>query len=186
MISDLFVNYLFASSVVYVFGIGLKHILLDSGSLKNFGTEAVYVTLCVLFSAMSVWGITNLVLVPYELEELFPLFAVIFVLLYNSIINTFFKILSFKPVRDVLLCLIIVILAVNESVVLIDVVVISLTAVFSMFLGIPVIFVIKQRLQRSAIPQSFRTVSVVFFSAAFIFFIVYSWQVAWFYKGVLK
>ena len=186
MISDLFVNYLFASSVVYVFGIGLKHILLDSGSMKNWGTEAVYITLCVIFSAMSVWGITNLVLVPYGIEELFPLFAVIFVLLFNSIINTFFKILSFKPVRAVLLCLIIVILAVNESVVLIDVIIISLTAVFSMFLGVPVIFVIKQRLQRSAIPQSFKTVSVVFFSAAFIFFIVYSWQVAWFYKGVLK
>ena len=186
MIFDLFINYLFASSVVYVFGIGLKHILLDSGSMKNFCTEAVYITLCVIFSAMSVWGITTLVLVPYELEELYPLFAVIFVLLFNSIINTFFKILSFKPVREILLCLIIVILAVNESVVLIDVLIISLTAVFSMLIGIPVIFVIKQRLQRSAIPQSFKTVSVVFFSAAFIFFIVYSWQVAWFYKGVLK
>ncbi|MBP5328322.1 MAG: hypothetical protein J6Y75_00300 [Spirochaetaceae bacterium] len=184
--SDLFVNYCFASSVVYVFGIGLKHILLDSFSIKDWSMEFVYTVLCVVFSSLSVWGISNLVLVPYGLQELFPLFAVVFVLLFNSIINTFFKILSFQPVKAVLICLIIVVLAVNESVRMSDVLVISMTAVFSMFLGIPIIFTIKQRMGRSSVPQSFRTISVVFFSAAFIFFIVYSFQVAWFYKGVLK
>ena len=186
MMSDLFVNYCFASSVVYVFGIGLKHIMLDSFSIKDWSMEFVYTVLCVSFSSLSVWGISNLVLVPYGLQELFPLFAVIFVLLFNSIINTFFKILSFQPVKAVLICLVIVVLAVNESVRMSDVLVISMTAVFSMFLGIPLIFTIKQRMGRSAVPQSFRTISVVFFSAAFIFFIVYSFQVAWFYKGVLK
>ncbi|MBO4439413.1 MAG: hypothetical protein J5798_08690 [Spirochaetaceae bacterium] len=177
--------YLFCSSAVFVYGIGLKQALMKSSTIHYFGTTAIKTFLTILFSLPVVWGL-SMFFVKRGFAELYPLILIITVILISKIIDSVTYLLKGSVSAGILLPSSIMLLAVNESITLLEAYTIAAGIFLSVFLLLPLLYAIRKRLNNSMPPKDFKYYAVAFFSAAFIFFAFFAYHFSWFNQEFFK
>lgn len=178
--------YLFCSSAVFLYGIGLKQSLMRSNSLSYFNTASIKTFLTIFISLPIVWSV-SFFFVKRGFAELFPLILVLVVLLISKLLASISSLLKGGTVStEILLPCTIMVLSINESMNLIEAYTISLGVFLSVFLMIPILYAIKKRLANSMPPKDFKYCAVAFFSAALIFFAFFAYHFSWFNQEFFK
>lgn len=185
MIMELFCYYFFCASCVFVYGVGLKQVVLKSISMHYFISSALKSIFVVFLSIAPVWFLTSSLLTPKNLAELYPILLCLIVLVISRVVEIAFKFFNFN-VSGILLSLAITFLALNESLSLQESYVIACAALVSIVIIIPIMYAIRKRSIFSTQLSYFKMPIIVFFSVAILFFVFYTWNISWFNQVVLK
>lgn len=186
MISTL-VFYTVFSSVVLIYGAGLNTATVISERMKDLTLPLVRIFSSVLSSATLTWVITKFILVPLKITLLYPLVAVLVFIAFSLFIDSLIRIVSGKAAKDFNFSFLVVLLALNESARLADVLLISLSAFLSISLVIPLFHSLERRIDvagNSMIHSNRKSLLLV--SAAIVIVALLSGNVSPFTPGVLK
>lgn len=185
MTLSLLAYYLFSSCAVFVYGIGLKQSLMKSSTIHYFCTAAIKTFLTILFSLPIVW-VLSMFFAKRGFAELYPLLLILVTLLITKVIDSVSYLMKSSVSAGILLPCSIMLLAVNESMTLLEAYTIALGVFLSIFLLLPLLYATRKRLTSSMPPRDFKYYAVAFFSAAFIFFAFFAYHFSWFNQEFFK
>ncbi len=185
MTLSLLFYYLFCSSAVFIYGIGLKQSMMRSNSLHYFCTASIKTLLTIVISLPVVWAV-SMFFVKRGFAEVFPIILVFVVLFVSKIIDGITSLLKGTVSAGVLLPCAIMFLAINESMNLIEAFSIALGTYLSVFLLMPLLYAIRKRLLNSMPPRDFKYYAVAFFSAAMLFFAFFAYHCSWFNQEAFR
>lgn len=185
MTLSLLTYYLFSSCAVFVYGIGLKQSIMKSSTIHYFGTAAVKTFLTILFSLPVIWAF-SMFFAKRGFAELYPLILILMAMLISKLIDSVTSLLKGSVSAGILLPCSIMLLAVNESLTLLEAYTIAFGVFLSIFLLLPLLYAIRKRLASSMPPRDFKYYAVAFFSAAFIFFAFFAYHFSWFNQEFFK
>ena len=185
MTLSLLAYYLFCSCAVFIYGIGLKQSIMKSSSIHYFGKSAIKTFITILFSLPVIW-VFSIFFAKRGFAELYPLILVLITILVTKVIDSVSYLLKSSISAGILLPCSIMLLAINESMTLLETYTIALGVFLSIFLLLPLLYAIRKRLTNSMPPRDFNYYAVAFFSAAFIFFAFFAYHFSWFNQEFFK
>ena len=183
---DLIFYYVFYCSAVLLYGIGMNRetVLISSidKNLFQFIIKCYIATLC--SSALSWLAVMNL-LVPANLIELYPLLALLIFIVIAVFIEMLMRITTGFKTSEFAVSYLIVLLALNESTSIIEVLVITASCMTAFVILLPVLFALQRR---SIIAHPHDTKidekMPVMFAMAMILLCLAVWNVSWLSEGV--
>jgi len=171
--------YLFISSAVFVYGIGLNKIFVFSKK----PTDTIYFLLkeilTIFLSLCICWPMTKYILVPNELTELYPFFSFFFIYIISLIITEFSVRFLKKNVTGFSFSYCVLLLAINEGITFGNALLISLACLLSFFVMLPIIYAVRWKTKSSLQYISFKDGAMVFLCIAAILFILFAVNVSW-------
>lgn len=171
--------YMFVSSAVFVYGIGLNKIIVFSKKPNDilffFSKEII----TILLSLCICWPITKYILVPNGLVELYPLFCFFIIYLISLIITEFAAHLLKKNVTGFYYSFCVLLLAMNEGITFGNAVLVSLSCVFSFFCMLPIIYSVRWKMKSSLQYVSFKENAMLLLCIAVILFMLFALNVSW-------
>ncbi|MBQ0165980.1 MAG: hypothetical protein KBT02_02585 [Treponema sp.] len=184
MIIDTLFLYLIFSSAVFVYGIGLKRVIVFSNKPKNvlFQMFRMVITICI--SVFVCRGITLLFLVPARLQELFPFVCILFTYIFSLLTEKLFEYIFHIETKEISITICSVLIAVNEGLDMIHSIIIGTSCCLSFFLVLPILYAIRSRLHYSQQQIDFKQGALIFLSIAIIMLVLFSLNVSWFNLGV--
>lgn len=175
------------SSVILIYGAGLGAATVVSQGMKDLALPLVRIFSSVLSSAALTWVITKFILVPLKATLLYPLVAVLVFIAFSLFIDSLIRIVSGKAAPDFDFSFLVVLLALNESATLADVILISLSAFISLVLALPLLHSLEKRIDvagNSMLHTNRKSLLLV--SVAIVVVALLSGNVSPFTPGVLK
>lgn len=176
---SIFFYYIFYSSAVLLFGVGIRHCVVSSKKSDYIFFRLLKAAISI-FSCLSVsWFLYRTLLAPLHLDDL--LFPVV-LLCYLPIISLFnmvFKTSLQKSIPEFTVSLLCIIVAITHSMTYAEALVIALASCVSYYSFIPLLFAIRKRLEYANPIQEFRTGSLIFISIAVIMLCLFSFHISW-------
>ena len=139
--------YVFFSSAVLFYGIGLNRSAVVCMDLKGQTEKAVKSVLTVTSSAVLSFLLCKTLLVPFGLSELCPFVCALIFISISVFCESIVRITSRKSTAEFSISLLSILLSVNEGSTLPRVTVISLCCVLSFYLFVPILHAIYRRLE---------------------------------------
>lgn len=181
-----FFYYTFICSAVLFYGIGLNRATLVTG-VRDIAGLLVKILLTVFSTSVLTWLFICYILNPLGLIELYPLIALLIFLVISIFFETIIRITSGKSLSEFSISYLIVILTLNESTSIFDVLLINACCVLSFVLVIPVLKVIKRKnsyIGNISIHANSRTLMLI--SIALLIMSMAVFNVSWLTPGVIK
>ena len=144
MINTIF-YYVFFSSVVLVYGIGIQRSVTLSKKKHDLLLKAVKMLICVSSTSALSYMLVYWLLVPLNLAELYPFVVILFFLAISVFIEAIIRITAKISAVESGVAIIFIFIALTESTSFSECVFISVMAVFSFFAIIPFIIAINRR-----------------------------------------
>ena len=177
--------YLFSSSAIFIYGIGVKNIFTSSIDTKTDFFTMLRVLTTAVFSVLFVRIITVLFLVPCELSELYPFFCIIFTLILTLLFRMlFFQLLKIET-SEFAMTFCSVMLAVNEAYSLWEAIITAMLCILACYFIRPLIVILRWRTSYSQLNIDFKSGALVFISIALLLFILFAINLSWLNFGVL-
>lgn len=179
MIFDTFIFYMCLSSIVFVYGIGFTEFLSVPKRPNHFVFHVLRLLCVTITSVLIVWPITNYILLPAKLQDIFPLFAIFVLCLISTVFIFVFKKILTTRVADFILAFLTILLSISESFSFVSAIMIVL---FSILMYCIVIFgldIFCSRLRHTHSLISFNYGSLLLLSIAFVLLILYSINISW-------
>ncbi|MDE5897882.1 MAG: hypothetical protein K2H09_01255 [Treponemataceae bacterium] len=133
-------------SAVLLYGIGLNGMIAFGDSSRPILLPFVKMVLSVVCSAVLSWLIVRHLLVPLNLAALYPLVALFVFASISVFLETLIRITSGRTTAEFCISYLVVVLSLNESVRIQDVLLISVCCFLSFLLLIPVLNAVKKRI----------------------------------------
>lgn len=177
--------YIFISSAVFVYGIGLNKIFVFSKKptdvLYFLSKEiiTIFLSLCIC------WPLTSYILVPNELTELYPFFCFFIIYIISIIITEFSARFLKKNVTGFYFSYCVLLLAMNEGISFGNAVLISFACILSFFCMLPIIYAVRWKMKSSLQYISFKDGALLFLCIGAILFILFAVNVSWLNVEVL-
>lgn len=173
-------TYLFYSSTVLIYGIGLKKIIFPSSSYNYNFSKILIFCIKVLSSAALAFLVTSKMLIPLLILELYPIICALSCLLMDILLNLLLT-KQFKiDFQDFSVVFLFVLLAINESNTIVNCLFIVFFSCISYFLLLVLVKAINQRLKYSHPLEFFKNGVLVFISIAIVICaIYYAWDISW-------
>lgn len=185
MISSI-LYYVFYSSVVLFYGIGLNRSAVICMDLKGQIEKAIKSVLVVTSSAVLSYLVCVSLLVPFGLSELFPFVCALIFISISVFCESIVRITSRKSTAEFSISLLSILLSVNESSSVARVAVISLCCVLAFYLFVPILHAIFRRVESGEPCKDFSNHALVFLSIAVIMLALFAWNVSWLNTGAVK
>ena len=179
MIFDSIIYYIFCCSGVLIYGIGLKKLIITSKTWKSHWMNYLESSLVCSLSSTVSWLVCVYVLGPVNLIELTPMSTIIIHLLFSLIISFTFSKCEKISLLDISISFPCVLLAVTESISILQCLCIVLSCCTAYYFMIPIIFAIRERIKTSHPLKEFRTGSLIFISIAIIMCAFFATNISW-------
>ena len=181
-----FFYYIFYSSAVMVYGIGLSKSTFESRSLENMKARYIKALIVVTSTAILTWLFTKGVLVPANCAELYPLFCIFIFVIFSVFSETLLRLTSQIFTSDFSVSLLCTVLAINESMTVVDTVIISVCSLSAFFLYTIVMQAIRKRMQFSSPSHEIEGRGLLLMGIAVLLLAMLAWNVTWFNSGVMQ
>ena len=180
--------YIFFSSVVLIYGVGLNDATIMCTSTSELRMNFVKIVASIIGTACLSWVIIKYFLIPLNLTELYPLVAVLIFLAISIFLEMMIRITTRRTTADFNFSMLIIILTLNESVSIIDVLLISASSLIAFFIVLPILYVIKAKfhLIDQNDNRSVNSRSILLISLAVLIVVLYAATVSFLNPGVLK
>lgn len=179
--------YVFFASAVMLYGIGMNRSIVLCDSIHRLLVPVVKTILSVLLTSVFTWVILKNLLTPLGLVELYPFVAVIIFVVISVFMELMIRISTKKVSSEFIVSFLIVLLTINESLNLFDVVIISLSCVVSFLILIPMLYSIKNRVDlvgNLRVHGNIRSLLLV--SLAVLVCALAAGNISWLNPGVMK
>lgn len=179
MIFDSIFYYIFCSSGILIYGIGLKKLIITSKTWKSHWFNYLESSIVCSLSSVITWLVAVYILSPIELVELTPMCCILIHLLFSLIISFIFSKCENISLLDISISFPCVLLAVTESYSILQCLCISLSCCSAYYLMIPIIFAIRERIKTSHPLKEFKTGALIFISIAVIMCAFFATNISW-------
>lgn len=177
--------YVVVSSAVFVYGIGLNKLIIYSADPTDIGFFFLKTFLTVILSMLLCWPVTQLILVPADLTEMYPLFCLFITYFISMILTEFSARILKKNTAGFSLSFLTVLLAVNEGITFGKSIAVALACIVSFFFILPLIYAVRKRMKSTRQYIDFKDGALVLLSIAAILFILFAFNVSWLNPEVL-
>ncbi|MBD5413912.1 MAG: hypothetical protein K2M50_05785 [Treponemataceae bacterium] len=180
--------YIFFSSAVLIYGVGLNDATIVCTSISELRLNFTKVVASIIGTVCLSWTIIKYFLLPLNLAELYPFVAVLIFLAISVFFETMIRITTKRTTADFNFSMLIIILTLNESVHIIDVLLISAASLVSFFIVLPFLYVIMSKFHLTEQNDCRRMLCKPIFLISFAVLImaIYVVNVSFFYPGSLK
>ena len=181
-----FLYYTLFSSVVLIYGIGLSKIA-EIGIVK-FKETIFYVkcAIAILSSATISWLITNYLLVPLKITELYPLVCFIVYASVSTFLGGIVRLTTDRTTSEFAVSYLVILLSIAESSSLLYTLFISLCSLLSMLIIIPFSLTFRRRVCSNGRLLDEKYYSLYFFFLAVLILILSVWDIVWLNPEVIK
>ena len=181
-----FLYYTLFSSVVLIYGIGLSKIA-EIGIVK-FKETIFYVkcAIAILSSATISWLITNYLLVPLKITELYPLVCFIVYASISTFLGGIIRLTTGRTTSEFAVSYLVILLSIAESSSLLYTLFISLCSLLSMLIIIPFSLTFRRRVCSNGRLLDEKYYSLYFFFLAVLILILSVWDIVWLNPEVIK
>ena len=178
--------YIFFSSAVILYGVGLNSATIICDSIHELFLPVIKILVNVLSTSVLSWLILKYFLIPLNLAELYPFAALLVFFIISIFIETLVRITTKKSTSDFSLSFLIILLALNESLNIVDVVLITCCSSVSFLILIPLLYSIKKRIDIAGTLQIHgNKKSLVLVSIAIIVTVLAVGNVSWLNQRIL-
>ncbi len=139
--------YIFFASAVLFYGVGTNRAVILCDSAKNLTLPLVKMVCTVLCSAVLSWLVIVHILVPLELVDLYPLTALLIFAVISIFMETMVRIVSGAVTSEFNLSYLTVLLTLNESTDMLDVLLISASCSAAFVVLLPTLRALKDRIE---------------------------------------
>ena len=180
---NVFVNYLFFSSSVLIYSLGIGKSVELSQEKTNPLPLFLWQLLTIVPTVLIGFGITNYILSRLHLIEIFPfLVCMTFFAISMGLYLLFQKFVKIQ-FKDFGFSLLVSILALSEGNTVLESVCISLCGILSFMLVIPVLYSLRQRIQISHPNKDFALTLMLLVTIGILVFTIFSFNVSWLSGG---
>lgn len=168
---------------VFLYGIGLNRAVIISSSPKGLAlsyTKSLFASVSTV--ALSYLVIHNL-LIPLSLQELYPFVCILIFLLVSVFIEVFIRLTVNSIVTEFSVSFLCILLAINESLSLLEAVLFVLCCITSFYFLIPVLAALRKRNEHASPLPVFKN-SLILFSLAILILFVLVFDASWLNGGV--
>ncbi len=183
-IIDTCLFYIFFCSATLIYGIGTLQAAETSLSRKRIALTAFKSLCCVLTSVSITKALSQLLLVPLSLAELYPLAALLLFTGTSVFFEIIFQLTSKKSSSEFTISFLTVLLALNEGESLLDSIAISVCCLASYCLLIPLLRSFTSKLARTKRMDSFKQKTTVFLCMVVITMALFALNISWINAGV--
>ncbi len=178
--------YIFFSSAVILYGVGLNSATIICDSIHELFLPVIKILVNVLSTSVLSWLILKYFLIPLNLAELYPFAALLVFFIISIFIETLVRIATKRTTSDFSLSFLIILLALNESLNIVDVVLITCCSFVSFLILIPLLYSIKKRIDIAGTLQIHgNKKSLVLVSIAIIVTVLAVGNVSWLNQRIL-
>lgn len=181
-----FLYYALFSSVVLIYGIGLNKIA-EIGIVKF--KETIFYIKCaisIVSSALISWLITNYLLVPLKITELYPLVCFIVYASISMFLGSIIRLTTGRITSEFAVSYLVILLSIAESTSLLYTLFISLTSLLSMLIIIPFSLTFRRRVCSNGQLLDEKYYSLYFFFLSVLILILSVWDIVWLNPEVIK
>ncbi|MBP3415902.1 MAG: hypothetical protein J6K76_00865 [Spirochaetaceae bacterium] len=168
---------------VFLYGIGLNRAVIISSSPKGLAlsyTKSLFASVSTV--ALSYLVIHNL-LVPLSLHELYPFVCILIFLLVSVFIEVLIRLTVNSIVTEFSVSFLCILLAINESLSLLEAVLFALCCITSFYILIPVLAALRRRNEHASPLPVFKN-SLILFSLAILILFVLVFDASWLNGGI--
>lgn len=181
-----FLYYALFSSVVLIYGIGLNKIA-EIGIVKF--KETIFYIKCaisIVSSALISWLITNYLLVPLKITELYPLVCFIVYASISMFLGSIIRLTTGRITSEFAVSYLVILLSIAESTSLLYTLFISLSSLLSMLIIIPFSLTFRRRVCSNGQLLDEKYYSLYFFFLSVLILILSVWDIVWLNPEVIK
>lgn len=183
---ETFLYYSLFGSSVLIYGVGLNKIV-EIGITKDINLLTYFkAIITILSTSMLSWLITNYVLMPINLIELFPLLTLLIFVAVNTFIEGLLRLTTGKSYSEFILSFLIILLSVFETISFLDSVIICVSCFTSFLILIPFGITFKKIICSNGqkLDERYYSFILIFFAILILFLSV--WDIGWLNSGVIK
>ena len=177
-INDIF-YYLFYSSVILIYGIGINRATLLCENPENMFLKFIKMLISVCGTAVITYIIVSKILIKRNLAELFPLVAIFVYSCISIFLEALIRLTAKKNTADFAVSFLITLLAVNESNSLLQCFLICVLSTTAFFVFIPFLYAIRKRIEISYPSRYFKNSSLIFISIGVIIVVLAAYGASW-------
>lgn len=186
MILNSFVFYILFCSSVLIYGIGFNRESVMCDYPRPILFTAVKSYACVIISFLICFCINKSLLIPLGLIEVYPLFAILVYIILSVFFELLIQITTKKSSAEFAISFLTLLLALNEGITILDGVLICAGALTCFYVLIPILYAAEKRMLSSQRSTLFKRKSLIFLCMVIIMIALYSFNISWLNKGVIR
>ncbi len=176
---NIVIYYILSASAILFYGIGINRVISISDNFSSLVLSCIK-CLCTASATTSItYFINYFLLLPHELEELYPFIAVVIFVLISILLEIFVTIGIGKSVTEFAIPMLSVILGINEGLSLSRAIVITCSCILSFYLIIGFIYPFRIRIRTYKFDTGLKTYSLLLVFLAVIMFAISGWNSSW-------
>ncbi|MGL4986641.1 MAG: hypothetical protein ACRC5H_05815 [Treponemataceae bacterium] len=180
LILNPFFYYIFCSSALLIYGIGIKQGIDFSKNMSlSFWFYCLKIFVTSLITISLLWVISTNLLAPFGFADLVPIFIFFVVLFISKMIDIATTLLFSQSYPETFTSLLITFFALSESTTLPEGFLLIGAACFSLALFVPLLYTIIQKINKAKTPYYLKTSTLILISIAFILIAMYAWNLSW-------
>jgi Na+-translocating ferredoxin:NAD+ oxidoreductase RnfA subunit len=176
---NLFLYYLFSSSIVLYYGTGINRIITLKKNKTAFIMSILKALLITVSSSVISYLINIFVLIPLGILSIFPFITALFFISISFCLHSLLKTGSFDLGEDYVLPFMVVLMSLNEGFSLVSVILINFSGVLSFYLLLLLVFALRRRFSLYQNEKGFKPYFVMLISISVIFIALYCTNVSW-------
>ena len=130
------IYYIFFASSVILYGAGFNNLTIVCDSIHELKLSFAKVMFSILITCILSFQFMHFFLIPLRLVEFYPLIALIIFLIISTILETVVRITTGKITSEFIFSYLLILLALNESLNLTEVIIISIGGLILFFVGL--------------------------------------------------
>ncbi len=178
---SVFLFYTFASSIVFIYGIGLERLYIHSKSSKTihifFIKNSVFIFLAVTF----MWFFNLYVLIPTGTSFLLPVFIITFILLQECLFKFILKNFIYDVEKEAVFTYGLIFFVLYEAASYIEALAMIVSSIFTGFVFSYILRAVKQKTDYGSTGEQWKPVPLVLISLGFILMAFTLMDTAWFF-----
>ena len=182
-LNSFFYYILFCSSVL-IYGIGFNRESVMCNNPRKVLFNAVKSYACVILSFIIMFFLNKALLIPLDIVEVFPFFALIVYIAMTVFLEVIIQITTKKTSAEFAVSFLVLLLSVNEASTWLEGIFICAGCLF--YVLIPILYALDKRMETSSANNMFKQKSLIFLSMVIIMIALYSFNISWLNSGVIK
>lgn len=158
-----------------MYGIGMNRTLPLSRHPRRIISNFLKMLVTITISSVLTYLITDYILIPSKLAELYPFVAVIIFSILSIFIESVVRVATKKSTTEYAVSILAILLSVNESCSVLDCFIIAILCELSFFIFFFILYAVRKRIEKKPF--------LVIISISVILLILLSWNVSWIHKG---
>ena len=181
-----FLFYIFSSSIILVYGIGLDCSLINSNMKIPFNKQSFVIFIKIITSILILWYPINYFIPFIGFQELSPLFIILVCGIVDELTSIFISRQRGHNPAESLFFFGIVFLALAEGASLLFSLIIAISALVGFFLITITLFAIKNKVTDAPVPVDLKGPPLALISMGLLYLIIHAADASWWLSEVLK